>query len=193
MNQCLLDSTPGQTESLLQPHQARAYGVIVNDVAKTHSAADKKQGAQNLVVDGITPSLNFDGWKCYFNVRNPTTEKIKNLPKFLLTNELPYLPQRSVAARNVKIRKVDTINKWRAQLGHPTYTTTSAPLNNTTQLVQTLQVESREYMRDYYKTRAWALDPNRINDILFSDTFSCQFYLLEGMNLFDYLLLRKLN
>ena len=42
MNQCLLDSTAGQTESLLQPHQARAYGVIVNDVAKTHSAADKK-------------------------------------------------------------------------------------------------------------------------------------------------------
>ena len=104
MNQCLLDSTPGQTESLLQPHQARAYGVIVNDVAKTHSAADKKQGAQNLVVDGITPSLNFDGWKCYFNVRKPTTKELKVLPKFILISELPYQTQRTVVVKNVKIK-----------------------------------------------------------------------------------------
>ena len=40
LNQCLLDLS-NQSESLLQPHQARAYGVIVNEVAKRHLATDK--------------------------------------------------------------------------------------------------------------------------------------------------------
>ena len=141
----------GQSESLLQPHQARAYGVVINDVAKRHLATEKTQGAQNLVVDGISLPLNFDGWKCYFNVSKPTTEELETLAKFCITSSLPYLPQRSVVARNIKIKSLDTVEKWRAQLGYPTYNTTSTTLNNTTQLVQTSQAETREYMRDYYK------------------------------------------
>ena len=171
LNQCLLDLSPNQSESLLQPHQARAHGVIVNDVAKRHLATDKRQGAQNLVVDDIEIPLNFDGWKCYFTVSKPTTEQLKLLPKFTLTSELPYLPQKYIVARNLKLKNLESINKWRAQLGYRTYITTSATLNNTTQLVQTLQAETREYMRDYYKTRVWALKPNRIDDFLYSDTF----------------------
>ena len=34
LNNCLLDKNDTQTESLLQPHQARAFGVVINDVAK---------------------------------------------------------------------------------------------------------------------------------------------------------------
>ena len=127
--------------------------------------------AQNLVVDGVKLPLNFDGWKCYFNVSKPKTKQLNTLPKFTLTSELPYLPQKYIVARNLKVKNLESINKWRAQLGYPTYITTSATLNNTTQLVQSLQAETREYMRDYYKTRVWALKPNRINDVLYSDTF----------------------
>ena len=100
LNQCLLDLSANQSESLLQPHQARAHGVIVNDVAKRHLATDKRQGAQNLVVDDVEIPLNFDGWKCYFTVSKPTTEQLKLLPKFTLTSELPYLPQKYIVARN---------------------------------------------------------------------------------------------
>ncbi len=70
-------------------------------MAKRYLATEKTQGAQNLVVDGISLPLNFDGWKCYFNVSKPTTEELKILPRFVLTSELPYLPQRSVVACNV--------------------------------------------------------------------------------------------
>ena len=171
LNQCLLDSCSNQNESLLQPHQARAYGVVVNDVASRHLATDNKQGLQNLIVDGKILPLDFDGCKCYFSISKPTTDQLNSLPKFILTNTLPYTPQNMVVARNLKLKNLDLINKWRAQLGYPTYSTTSATLNNTTQLVQTLQSETREYMRDYYKTRVWALKPNRLNDVLYSDTF----------------------
>ena len=68
LNQCLLDRSNSQLESLLQPHQARAYGVIVNDVARRHVATENKQGAQNIIVEGKSLPLNFDGWKCYFSV-----------------------------------------------------------------------------------------------------------------------------
>ena len=65
LNQCLLDLS-NQSESLLQPHQPRTYGVIVDDVAKSYLATDKRQEAQNLIVDGVELPLNFDDWTCLF-------------------------------------------------------------------------------------------------------------------------------
>ena len=43
INQALLDLNPANLESLLQPHQARAYGVVVNDVASRHLATEKNR------------------------------------------------------------------------------------------------------------------------------------------------------
>ena len=45
-NQCLLDKEPSQHESLLQSHQTRAFGFIINDVAQRHPEMDGKQGGQ---------------------------------------------------------------------------------------------------------------------------------------------------
>ena len=53
----------------------------------------------------------------------------------------------------------------------PIYAVTKATLVNTTQIVQTLQAETRDYTRNHYKTRVWDLGPHRINDIIYSDTF----------------------
>ena len=36
LNGCLLDLYKNQHESLLQPHQSRAFGVAVDDVASCH-------------------------------------------------------------------------------------------------------------------------------------------------------------
>ncbi len=119
---------------MLQPHQARAYGVVVNDVASRHTTTENKQGVQNLVVNEKSLPLNFDGWKCYFNINKPTPEQLKTLPRFKLTSELPYAPQHAIVVRSLKLNSLDTVEKWRAQLGYPTYNTTSATLTNTTQL-----------------------------------------------------------
>ena len=42
-------------------------------------------------------------------------------------------------------------------MSYPTYEVTKATLDNTTNLIQTLQAKKREYMRDDYRTRVWAL------------------------------------
>ena len=69
MNQDLLDTNPNQTETLLQPHQARAYGVAVDDCARRHCSASGKPGGQCITIGKDILPLNFDGWKCYLHTR----------------------------------------------------------------------------------------------------------------------------
>ena len=38
-------------------------------------------------------------------------------------------------------------------------------------MIYILQAESREYLRNYYKTRVWCLRPISIDDVLYSDIF----------------------
>ena len=68
---------------------------------------------------------------------------------------------------------------------------TSATLNNTTQLVQTLQAQTREYMRDFYKTRVWAPKPNRINDVLCSDTLFSSIIFIRRYKCFQLFAFKK--
>ena len=150
INQALLDPNPSQREALLQPHQARDFGVVVNDVAARHTGPNSLPGEQSFKVGKDSYPLYFDGWKCYLRIRKPTVKELNTLPTVELTSAIPYCPQQRLHTRRVDILK------WRRQLGYPTLAVTKATLCNTTQMVKTLQSESRDYMRDYYKTRVWA-------------------------------------
>ena len=44
MNQCFLDTDPSQTEALMQPHQARSFGIMVDDCARCHIGANGLAG-----------------------------------------------------------------------------------------------------------------------------------------------------
>ena len=44
INQALLDCDPSQTEALLQPHQARSLGAMIDDCARCHVAVKLKPG-----------------------------------------------------------------------------------------------------------------------------------------------------
>ena len=90
-----------------------------------------------------------------------------------------------MALRRLNKASDDDVKEWRARLGYPTYGTTRTTLKNTTQMVQILQAESREYLRDYYKTRVWALRPYRINDVMYSDTFFSSIPSIRGFKCFQ--------
>ena len=62
---------------------------------------------------------------------------------------------------------------------------TKSILVNTTQIVQTLQTEAREYMRDQFKTRVWALRPHRMNDGMYSYTFFASVKSTKGFKCFQ--------
>ena len=95
--------------------------------------------------------MNFDGWKCYFRAQNPTHHNLNKYPIIEITLPLPYEQQRHYS-RRFDISKVG-IDDWRACLGYPTYEVTKLTLYHTTQLINTLQSETNEYVKDHYKTR----------------------------------------
>ena len=76
IHQCLLDRNPQQNEALLQPHQARAFGVKIDDCASCHLRSDGQPGTQCLSVDDIDFPMHFDGWKCYFRISLPTSDDL---------------------------------------------------------------------------------------------------------------------
>ena len=83
------------------------------------------------------------------------------------------------------------MNEWRSQLGYPTYGTTAATLKKKTQLIPSYQAETREYMRDCYKTRAWTLNPRRIDDNMYLDTFYSSLPSVRGYKCFQLFALKK--
>ena len=52
-------------------------------------------------------------------------------------------------------------------------------------MVQTLEAETREYMRDHLKTRVWALKPKRIDDVMYAHTFFSSIVSIGGFKYFQ--------
>ena len=93
-NQVLLDRNPDQEETLIQPHQLRSNGVVVDDVPTCHIASNGKPGRQCINVGGTEIPLYFDGYKTYLRLARPSEQQMKNYPTYVLTSEQPYEPQR---------------------------------------------------------------------------------------------------
>ena len=58
-------------------------------------------------------------------------------------------------------------------------------LENTTQLVKTVEAEQRELMRDHRLTRLTPLRPHRVNDTCFTDTFFSTISSVRGFIMFQ--------
>ena len=105
INQAMLDPNPFQKEALLQPHQARAFGVVVNDIARRHTGPDGLPGKQSFKVDEDTYPLHFDGWKLYLRIRKLTVKELQTLPTVELTSAMPYSPQKRLHTRRVNVQQ----------------------------------------------------------------------------------------
>ena len=116
---------------------------------------------------GSIPLL-FDGFKTFLSISKPTKEEFEILPHLVLTSSTSYDPtlQKRCYTRRV-FKAVDvTFEEWRARLGYPTLAVTKKTIAATTQMVKTLEAETREYMRDHFKSRVHCLCPKRLNDTL---------------------------
>ena len=68
----------------------------------------------------------------------------------------------------------------------PTIEVTKATLAHNTHMVQTLQAETRECVRNHYKTRLWALRSRRIDDAMYLETFFSNMTSIRGYNCFQF-------
>ena len=77
INQAFPDTSESQFEFLLQPHQALAFGVAIDDVAMRHNDRHGNPGGQCIVADDQKIDLRFDGWKCYLHLFKPTPQDLQ--------------------------------------------------------------------------------------------------------------------
>ena len=83
-----------QTEVLIQPHQMRVFGVVVDDCAKGYLGQSNKTSGQCITLDDTQYGMNFDGWKCYFRIQKHTEQDLIKYKIIELTSSLAYEPQR---------------------------------------------------------------------------------------------------
>ena len=93
LNQFMVDENLEQTESLFNPHQAKAHHVRIDDTAKSQVRVDETPGEQKSVIEGNSFPFHFDGFKMFHSIRRPTREEHESLPKCELTSPLPFEPQ----------------------------------------------------------------------------------------------------
>ena len=106
-------------------------------------------------------------------------------PIIELTSPEDYDPEERTRSVRRRTFTENDVAKWRANLGYPTFEVTRDTLENTTQMVKTLQAETREYLRDYHKTRVSCLKPKRIDDVMYSDTFFSTITSIRGYKMFQ--------
>ena len=185
VNQAFCDTDPSQREALLATHQVRDNGISLDNCAKRHIHVNGRPGTQCVITPEGKFEFHFDGRKCFFSIERPTLDDIATYPITELTSSDQYEP--SMRRSSVRRRKfTDTeVDTWRARLGYPTYEVTRDTLRNTTQMVQSLQAETREYLRDYQRTRVHCLKPKRVDDDMYTDTFFSNITSIRGFKMFQ--------
>ena len=175
-HEALFDSNPAQTESLLSVHQSlRDTRNGIDDRARCERDVHGNPGMQMARFNTTRMPFFFDGTKCFFVVHPITDAELLNLPKVTITDgDKPYEPlDRLHSRRNPTISdKTTHALDWKRTLGFAPDHVVQKTLDATTQLVPTVESETREIMRDHFQTRLPQLKVRRFNDTCYVDTFS---------------------
>lgn len=134
------NESASQTESLFQPNALRADGVRVCDTPIAYG------GEQRILAGGVEIPLAFNGIKCYLPLRAPTKREIDTYPRVILQSK----PFRPYDAAFVRRKKAPSIDDWVARLGWASKDIVTKTLACTTQLVPTVEAETREMPRRHF-------------------------------------------
>ena len=181
-HEALYDSNPMQVESLLSVHQAlRNPRNGIDDRATCERDLNGNPGKQAARFDDVVIPFHFDGTKCFFEVLPITDRELRTLRGVTLTDgRVPYEPILRLHSRRHPIvpdpnptshTANNLLVKWKRQLGFVPNHVVQKTLNATTQMIPTVEAETREIMRDHLQTRLPQLKVRRVNDRCYVDTF----------------------
>ena len=185
MNQYFLDRDSSQSEALPQPHQSRASSVIVDDCAIWYLGIGGNRGGQRLIIDDVSYPMHFYGCKCRYWISKPSEEYLSKYNIVELISPLAYEPQRQRHCWRMIFPIGSSTEGWRSRLGYPTLEVMKNTLQNTINMITTLQSETRDYRRDYYKTCVWSLRPRRIDNVCYLNTFVSSMVSIRGLKCFQ--------
>ena len=184
----LLDPDSTQTESLLLPHQAREHHVVIDDVADTHLTTGGRFGTQSAWIGEDQYPFCFDGKMMYWKICKPTPEELENLPVIELTSpDMPSMccERQVLCQRHFKSRVPMTLDRWRRCFAWLPDDRVRATLTCTTQLIPSVEAETRDRPRDHIKARLAALHPRRLRGTWYTDTFFCPLKSVRGHTCFQ--------
>ena len=174
VNEGLFDSNPLQLESLLAPHQVLEMdGYMIDDRTPEETRIDGQPGSLCCVFDGEHLPLYHDGAACFFALERLSDSELESLPCLELTRgDAGYVfdPKKRVHSRRLPSIK-RTLDDWRECLAFAPPHVVEKTLEATTQLVPSVEAETREIMRDHFKSRLPSLRHKRIRDKCYLDTF----------------------
>ena len=182
VHEALYDSNDEQKESLLSVHQSlRDTRNGIDDRARCERDVNGAPGRQMARFGQVEMPFFFDGCKCFFEVHPITESELGALPSVTLTDgSVPYEPMACLHSRR---RQVDTSSPtvdWKRCLGFIPDHVVAKTLNATTQLVPSVEAETREIMRDHFQTRLPELKVRRVNDVCYVDTFFSSIMSVRG-------------
>ncbi|KAI2513042.1 hypothetical protein MHU86_1333 [Fragilaria crotonensis] len=171
-HEALYDSNPAQKEALLSVHQSlRDVNNGIDDRARCENDIHGNPGMQMARFGCTTVPFFFDGTKCFFEINPITDGELRRLPQITLTDgSVPYEPFARLHSRQSHTKDHDLF-KWKQRLGYVPDHVVSRTLSATTQLVKSVESETREIMRDHFQTRLPELKVRRVNDTCYVDTF----------------------
>lgn len=189
IHEALYDDSPLQRESLLAVHQALMNKSIgIDDRSLGERDIFGRPGHQASKFQGHLLPFHFDGVKCFYEIVPISSEEMRTLPRILLSSpaNLKFNPNNRMTTRLVK--RGATID-WKATLAFIPQHVIDKTMLATTQMVPSVQAETREIMRDHFQSRLPELKVMRKNDILYIDTFFSSVPSIRGYkcwNLFCY-------
>ncbi|KAI2510964.1 Reverse transcriptase (RNA-dependent DNA polymerase) [Fragilaria crotonensis] len=177
VHEALFDSNPAERESLLSVHQSlRNVDNGIDDRARCERDVHGNPGLQMARFKSTRMPFYFDGTKCFFVVHPITDAELQVLPSVTITDgTVPYEPMARVHSRRRLANEFGDGRAfpldWKRTLGFAPNHVVHKTLCATTQLVPSVESETREIMRDHFQTRLPQLKVRRSNDICYVDTF----------------------
>lgn len=174
VHEALLDTNPAQVESLLSVHQSlRVPHNGIDDRARCERDVSGKPGLQCARFGSHTLPFFFDGTKCFYAVYRISEEEVKTLPRVTITDgSVPYEPLARIHSRRRPAPSPpERVVPWKQCLGFIPDHVVAKTLAATSQLVPSIEAETREVMRDHFQTRLPELKVRRVNDTCYVDTF----------------------
>ena len=174
-HEVLYDDNPLQAESLLSTHQSLSNpSNAIDDQSRCEQDISGHPGTQSAHFNDKNLSFHFDGQKCLFEVAAISEEELQSLPHVYLNSQenTPFEPcvQTNTVWAAMKNSQPHAA-PWKHCLGFVPNLVVQKTLQATTQLVPTVEVESRKHIWDQLLTCIPELKHWCINDTACCDTF----------------------
>lgn len=181
-------SNPPQVESLFSTHQTlRLPTVRIDDRSVHERDVQDRPGTQQSRFGDHFVAFFFDGAKCFYETSHISDSEMTSLPRIDLSVDTPFDPSVRQHSRRAPLGPNEC--QWKLLLGAIPNHVVEKTLQATTQMVPSVEAETREIMRDHLNTRLPELKVKRINDQMNVDTFFSSVKSVRGYkcwNLFSF-------